>query len=133
VQSIDTNVLVRLLVQDDAEQSARAVALLRKILSEDGVWISLIVIVETVWVLRSGYKFSKEKIVTVIREFLSIDGVFVDRKPAVEEALGMFESGPADFSDYLILGSARSAKALPLWTFDQRLARAVDGNEASSL
>jgi predicted nucleic-acid-binding protein len=55
VQSIDTNVLVRLLVQDDAEQSARAVALLRKILSEDGVWISLIVIVETVWVLRSGY------------------------------------------------------------------------------
>jgi predicted nucleic-acid-binding protein len=59
VRAIDTNVVVRLLVRDDDEQGRRAEALFRQ---SGGVWIALVVLVETVWVLRSAYKFERSAI-----------------------------------------------------------------------
>jgi predicted nucleic acid-binding protein len=51
--------------------------------------------------------------------------VIAEDEAATLRALAAFETGPADFSDYLILDTARHADALPLWTFDERLARAA--------
>jgi len=56
---------------------------------------------------------------------VSAEGVIAEDEAAVLRALVAFEAGPADFSDYLILDTARHAEALPLWTFDERLARAA--------
>ena len=52
------------------------------------------------------------------RRLVSAEGVIAEDEAAVLRALVAFEAGPADFSDYLILDTARRAEALPLWTFD---------------
>jgi predicted nucleic-acid-binding protein len=123
VRAIDTNVVVRLLVRDDEEQGRRAEALFRQ---PGGVWIALVVLVETVWVLRSAYKFERSAIAQVISALLYTDGVFVEEEQLAQSALTAFEAGTADFADYVILESARRVNALPLWTFDERLFRAKD-------
>jgi predicted nucleic-acid-binding protein len=82
------------------------------------------VLVETAWVLREAYKFDRATIAETLRRLVGAEGVIAEDEPVVLRALGAFEAGPADFSDYLILDVADRAQALPLWTFDERLARA---------
>jgi predicted nucleic-acid-binding protein len=53
------------------------------------------------------------------------EGVIAEDEAAILRALAAFETSPADFSDYPILDAARHADALPLWTFDEQLARAI--------
>lgn len=121
VQSIDTNVVVRLIVHDDEEQGRRAEAIFRRGLDAGGVWIAQVVLVETVWVLRSAYGFDRTSISSVLRTLLGTEGVTVEGELLVLSALAAFETEAADFADYLILATARRAQALPLWTFDERL------------
>lgn len=123
MRAIDTNVVVRLLVRDDDEQRRRAEALLRQ---PGGVWIALVALVETVWVLRSAYKFERSAIARVVKALLQTEGVVVEDEQLAQSALTSFEAGTADFADYVILESARRANALPLWTFDEKLLRAKD-------
>jgi predicted nucleic-acid-binding protein len=78
VQSIDTNVVVRLVVQDDEAQARRAEDVFRKALGADGVRMTSLVLAETVWVLRSGYRFERSKIVEVLQWLLAIEGLTVE-------------------------------------------------------
>jgi predicted nucleic-acid-binding protein len=56
----------------------------------------------------------------------SVDGVVVEHETTMRRAIDRFERGSADFADYVILESSREASALPVLTFDQRLARETD-------
>ena len=123
MQSIDTNVLVRLLVKDDLEQGERAEKVFRQAAEYGGVWLDRTVLVETVWVLRAAYRFERTAIVEILRRLLETSGVSVEAEGVVRSALSLYETGPADFADSVILESARQAGALPLWTFDGRLVR----------
>ena len=125
MQALDTNVVVRLLVRDDEAQCRRAEQLYRRAIAAGGVWISSVVIVETAWVLRVAYTFDRAAIATALRRLVGAEGVVAEDEAATLRALAAFETGPADFSDYLILDTARRAEALPLWTFDEQLARAT--------
>lgn len=121
MQAIDTNVVVRLIVHDDEEQGRRAEAIFRRALHAGGIWLAQVVLVETVWVLRSAYGFDRTSISSVLRTLLGTEGVAVEEELHVVSALAAFETGAADFADYLILETACRAQALPLWTFDERL------------
>ena len=125
MEALDTNIVVRLLVRDDEAQCRRAEQLYRRAIAAGGVWISSVVIVETAWVLRVAYTFDRAAIATALRRLVSAEGVIAEDEAATLRALAAFEIGPADFSDYLILDTARQAEALPLWTFDEQLARAT--------
>jgi len=125
VEALDTNIVVRLLVRDDEAQCRRAEQLYRRAIAAGGVWISSVVIVETAWVLRVAYTFDRAAIATALRRLVSAEGVIAEDEAATLRALAAFEIGPADFSDYLILDTARQAEALPLWTFDEHLALAT--------
>jgi predicted nucleic-acid-binding protein len=83
------------------------------------------VIVETAWVLRVAYHFDRVAIANALRRLMGAEGVIAEDQAATLRALAAFEAGPADFSDYFILDAARRADALPLWTFDEQLARAT--------
>jgi len=124
--SPDTNVLVRLIVRDDPEQTRRAEGEWKKALATDGVFVSKIVVVETVWVLRRAYRVGRVDIARTLRAFLGIEGVVLEDESAVFSALGRFESGAADLSDYLILEAARAGSALPVVTFDADFSREPD-------
>jgi predicted nucleic-acid-binding protein len=124
MRAADTNILIRLIVRDDARQAAAAAALL-----EQGIWISTVVVMENVWVLESVYKFDRSDISTAMRMLLDLETGVTEDNDAVRSAIAAYErSARIGFEDCLILETARRAGQLPLATFDRALAR-LDGVE----
>jgi predicted nucleic-acid-binding protein len=116
VRAIDTNVVVRFVVQDDADQSARAKA----IVEEGPVFVSTTVILESEWVLRSTYGYSAERIVRAFEVFLGVPSVILEDPTLVAQALD-WTLGGMDFADALHLGSAQGCSEFV--SFDRKLAR----------
>src|SRR3954468_18201974 len=99
---IDTNVVVRLLVSDDAEQTRRARKLVDQAVSRDEpVLVSLPVLVETEWVLRSRYGFNRETVLKVFRGALEARELSFEDESAFEEALFNWKDSSCGFSDCL--------------------------------
>lgn len=126
MRSVDTNVVVRLLVQDDEAQTQLADEAWNDLVSSGGVFLSKVVLVEVAWVVRVSYGFDRATIANALRRLIDLDGVFVEEEPTLHRALDRFERGSADFADYVLLESSREANALPVLTFDQRFAREAD-------
>ena len=123
--ALDTNVLLRLLLNDDPRQSRQAQALVDgAVARSDQVLLPDIVLCELEWVLDSVYSVPKAEIVRTLRRLLDASVfAFLDRS-AVAGALADYEAGKGDFSDYLIGASAASAGASTTYTFDRALRRA---------
>jgi predicted nucleic-acid-binding protein len=126
VWSLDTNVVVRLIVEDDVAQGALAEEAWRAALASGGVFLSIPVLIELGWVLRVSYRFDRATIIAALRRLIDIAGVVVEHETTVRRALDGSERSLADFSDHVILESARDANALPVLTFDERFARETD-------
>lgn len=119
---IDSNVLVRLFVEDDAHQADQVHRLLARARNQgEHVWVPLMVLCETIWVLRSGYQAPKDRIVEAVEQLLGADVFELEEEDAVQAALDLYRGGRADFSDYLIgqLNSARGCRTT--LTFDRSL------------
>ena len=121
---LDTNILVRLLVADDPDQTARAqrfVAARRT--RETPGFINCIVLAELIWVLARVYDYSRATIAGVVENLLSGDDRVVEHHDEVRAALEDYRSRRADFIDALILriNGARGCEAMA--TFDDRAAR----------
>ena len=116
---LDTNVIVRYLVQDDPEQSKIANHIFEQQLSQEnkGV-ISPVVFCEVVWVLKRAYKQQKPKLLEVVRMLLLADWLEIMHRDAAWRAFGEYESGVADFSDYFIAQMNAEAGAKKTVTFD---------------
>lgn len=100
---LDTNVLVRYLVRDDQLQFEKARRLIKRE-SDTGepVLISLLVLLETDWVLRSRYKLSKVEILSVFSALLDVADLTFEDEPSVEHALYSWKDSVANFADCLI-------------------------------
>ncbi len=118
---IDSNVLIRLLVNDQQEQAQAAADLLRDRGSES-VRVANVVIAETVWVLGRHYRQEKAKIIEIIVLLLGREELVFEGRSALMTALNWYERGKADFADYLIAASNAEAGASPTYTFDQNAA-----------
>ncbi len=119
MRAIDTNVLVRLVTRDDAEQVRAAEAFIEK-----GAWVSLIVLVETTWVLRAAYKLGADEIATAVEMLLRHKDLTLQDPDVVALALELVRRKPAvELSDCLILEIARKAGHIPLGTFDKSLGK----------
>jgi predicted nucleic-acid-binding protein len=122
--AIDTNVLVRLIVRDDAVQTRAAELAVAK-----GAWVSHLVLAETIWVLDAAYGLPRDKIETAIDMLLNHDVLTMQDADVVEAAVDQFRSRTGvEFSDCLVLEIARKAGHTPLATFDRVFAR-VEGVE----
>jgi len=119
MRAIDTNVLVRLVVRDDADQVHAAEEFIAS-----GAWVSHLVLAETTWVLDAVYNRSAEQIATAIDMLLNHEHLTVQDADVVAAATENFRKRPAlGFSDCLVLEIARKAGHLPLGTFDRDLAK----------
>ena len=118
---LDTNALVRHIVQDNKEEARAASSLISSRCSADdpGV-VSLVVLCELVWVLDRGYEYDRGTIAKVLRQLLSVQDLLVDRSELAWQALPLYEGGDADFADYLIGLSHRDRGAEVTCTFDRR-------------
>jgi predicted nucleic-acid-binding protein len=100
---LDTNVLVRFLVRDDPEQFARAQRLVqRESRRGSPIFISLLVILETEWVLRSRYAVNKAEILETFSRLLDSVDVQIEDEPSVERALFVWKNCSAGLADCLI-------------------------------
>jgi predicted nucleic-acid-binding protein len=124
VLGVDTNVIVRLVVADDAAQTRRARKLVAEALSRDEVvWVSLLVLLETEWVLRSRYGFDREALLNILRSLLEARELSFEDEPALEEALFHWKDSPCQFSACLITAHNRQMGCRATATFDEKASR----------
>lgn len=122
---IDTNVLVRYIAQDDPSQSKRASRLIEDECSAvTPGFISLVVLVELVWVSESCYGATPAEAANIVRRILGIRQLVVQDAEVVWKALRLFESSKADFADALVDCLARAAGCSAVMTFDKAAAKA---------
>ena len=120
--ALDTNVLIRFLVEDDEAQSRRAIELIEGAVARDEqLFISDIVMCETVWVLSSAYRFSRAEIVDALSQLLRARLVVFSSADNLARALDAYRKERGDFADFLIREHARSAGAETVATFDGAL------------
>jgi predicted nucleic-acid-binding protein len=123
VIGLDTNVIVRYLAQDDAKQSAAAARFVERTLStEEPGYISLIVLVEVVWVLASTYGLDRTRIAAVLEALLTTQQLKIESAELVWRAMSRYGSSKADFSDLLIAECAIAAGCSRIVTFDRSAA-----------
>lgn len=119
--ALDTNVLVRYVVQDDDVQLAAARRLIRKFVSQgQTLFVPVTVALELEWVLRSNFEYSRDETLDVISHLLSAAELTFESERALEVALHLYRNGPADFADCLHVALAAQAGESPLWTFDKQ-------------
>lgn len=122
VIALDTNVLVRFLVKDDEEQTERALRVVGQALErEQVVYISEIVLCETVWVLRSRYRFPRFQIVGLLGFLLRARQLRFASRERLLSAIDAYRTGRGDFADYLIRSEALDAGCERVATFDGAL------------
>ncbi len=122
--ALDTNVLVRFLVRDDESQAASARTMLASCSAEKPGFVCREVILELVWVLERAYSFPREQIADVLEQLVSTEELVVEAAADVARAAFKYGTGEAGFSDLMILAAAERSHALPVYTFDQKAARA---------
>jgi predicted nucleic-acid-binding protein len=118
---LDTNVLVRFLVRDHEAQFERARRLIkREVGAQEKVLISLLVLLETEWVLRSRYGLQKYQIVDAVSGLLDAAELQLEDEPTIEEALYLWKDSTADFADCLIGARHRRLGCRATATFGAR-------------
>ncbi len=127
MRAVDTNVLVRLVVRDDARQAASAEEFVAK-----GAWVSHLVLAEASWVLGQVYELAAADIAKAIEMLLHHKSIALQDADTVAAALTHFLGKPSlGFSDCLVLETARKAGHLPLGSFDRNLSK-LEGVERLS-
>ncbi|MDI9335391.1 MAG: type II toxin-antitoxin system VapC family toxin [Cytophagales bacterium] len=120
--AVDTNVLIRLVMQDDLKQYKKALEVV-----VGGAWVSHVVLIETFWVLKNLYELKDAQLKKILRIFLMHEHITLEDRAVVELALLDFEeNSKVGFVDCLILAIARQHKKSPLLTFDKALSRLRD-------
>ena len=124
MRAVDTNVLVRLIVRDNADQVGAAEAFVA-----NGAWVSHLVLAETIWVLDAVYECTAGQIAASVHMLLNHKDLTLQDPDVISAALEYFRAQPRlGFSDCLVLEIARKSGNLPLGTFDRNLAK-IEGAE----
>jgi predicted nucleic-acid-binding protein len=120
---LDTNVLVRYIMQDDPRQSARATALVESLDIDRPGFVGLVSVIELYWVLTSCYHLTNDQVKQALDALLRTKQIVVDRSDQVLRALRVFDAGKGDFADCLIERIAASAGCEQTMTFDVNAAK----------
>lgn len=124
--ALDTNVLVRYLVRDHAEQGEIARRVLASLTKESPGFIGREVVLELVWVLERAYRRSREEISMVLEELAATEHLVVESGPDVIRCAERYREGGAGFAHLMILAVAERSGAGALYTFDRKAAE-LDG------
>ncbi|TVQ97339.1 MAG: type II toxin-antitoxin system VapC family toxin [Desulfovibrionales bacterium] len=120
--TVDTNVIVRFLTQDDPRQYAKAFQLIR---DAPRIFLSDTVILETEWVLRHAYGFSREEMHSAMTSLFGLENIVLRNTKALSTALAWYIDG-SDFADALHLALCQHCQEL--FTFDKTFSRHIGTN-----
>jgi predicted nucleic-acid-binding protein len=124
---LDTNILVRYLTQDDPIQSVKARGVIeRQLTDEKPGFVSIVAMVETIWVLERAYELTTLEIVGAVERILQTDVLVVENEQEVFTALIALKKGQGSFADAVIaaLGARRGCSRT--LTFDRKAMRLPD-------
>jgi predicted nucleic-acid-binding protein len=130
--ALDTNVLVRYVVRDDLKQARVAQRYIEQCVDREvSLFLPTSVILETEWVLRSVYLFSKDSVISVFVGLLEAREMMFQDEPSFERAVFLYREHNIDFADCLHLATAHTFDYLPLCSFEKKPGR-VPGFELLS-
>jgi predicted nucleic-acid-binding protein len=119
VIGLDTNVLVRYLIQDDPAQALLATKLIEENCSKHSPGrLSLVVLCELVWVLSGAYRYPKKTIVDALAQLLITSELEVENEQVARLSLDAYKNGAADYADYVIGFSNKTSGCVVTYTFD---------------
>jgi predicted nucleic-acid-binding protein len=124
--ALDTNLLVRFLVQDDADQARIATALFDQLTDAYPGFVSREVLVELVWVLERAYGYPRPDIAAALDGLLSAIELVIEEADYVGQAVERYRLESFGFADLMIAAAAKHAGARELVTFDSKAARLPD-------
>ena len=116
---LDTNVLARYIAQDDPVQTAQATALIESLSSVEPGFVTMVSVVELVWVMQSCYHSTRSEVVEVLETLLRSKEIVVEHADLIWQALRRYAETSADFADSLIERCAHSAGCEYTATFDR--------------
>jgi predicted nucleic-acid-binding protein len=129
VIGLDTNILLRLVLQDDRAQSPKVVQFMERLQSEGPGYINCISLMEFTWFLRRRLKIERMEVAAAINDLLEARDLLVEDEPLVEEALWLMTDQAVEFSDTFIALRNRAAGCSKTMTFDRQAATRVPGME----
>lgn len=121
--ALDTNVLVRFLVQDDPLQAQLATKLIDQLTDDAQGFVSREVLIELVWVLERAYRLGRAEIAVALDGLLSATELDIEGSDEVAPALELYRNDGFGFADLMIAAAARRAGASEVVTFDRKAAR----------
>lgn len=117
---LDTNVIVRFLVQDDPVQSQQAVALMGALSADHPGYLCREVMVELVWVLERAYRLSRAEIAQALDGLLAAQELRIEAEETIGLAVERYRQGGAGFSDQMIALASRQAGCDAIYSFDRQ-------------
>jgi predicted nucleic-acid-binding protein len=120
---LDTNVLVRYIMQDDTKQSPLATRLIESLSVDAPGFVPLVSVTELAWVLSSAYELDRGQLIEAFEALLRTKELIVESAEVVWKALRLVQSSNADFADCLISCSAAAAGCAKTMTFDRGAAK----------
>ncbi len=120
---LDTNVLVRYIMQDDNKQAPLATRLIESLTTESRGFVPLVAVVELGWVLSAAYDLSRMQLVEAFEVLLRTKELVLEQAETVWKALRLFQRVNIDFADCLIACSAQTAGCARTMTFDRGAGR----------
>jgi predicted nucleic-acid-binding protein len=121
---LDTNILIRYLAQDDPVQSSRAQEIMERRLTEENPgFVSIVAMVETVWVLDRAYGLNAQEIAATIERMLQAEILVVENEQEVFTAMVALKQERGSFADALIRELGARAGCAHTLTFDRKALR----------
>ena len=120
---LDTNVIVRYIMQDDVKQSPMATRLIEARSAASPGFVPMVAVVELVWVMSSAYELDKRQLIAALEGLLRTKELVVEGGETVWKALRLYQSANADFADCLIERSASANGCEKTMTFDRDAAK----------
>ena len=121
---LDTNILIRYLTQDDPVQSAKATKIFeRRLTPKKPGFVSVVAMVETVWVLDRAFGLTAQKIATAVERLLQVEVLTIENEQEVFTAMVALKRGHGSFADALIAELGVRAGCTRTLTFDQKAIR----------
>ncbi len=121
---LDTNVIVRYLLQDDPAPSRRARELIEERLTQNNPgFLSVVAMVETAWVLERGYRFNARTVAAAVERLLQTEVFVVEHEQEVFSAMIALREGRGSFADALIAECGENAGCTATVTFDRKASR----------
>ncbi|MFN3319724.1 MAG: PIN domain-containing protein [Allorhizobium sp.] len=126
---LDTNILLRLILQDDEAHSQKALALVGGLTPQEPGFVNSAVLLELIWTARRQAKMSRDELKHILGGFLDSDNLVLEDENVIELALDEMERSEEEFADIFIALKNRELGCRTTMTFDKRAASRVPGME----